>query len=427
MKDIIKKTRKLISPTYHWSTELVARKAEGVYVDCTDGKRYVDFTCGIAVNNIGHRPPRVVEAAKAQLDALIHSGGSFIYEPIVKLAEKLEEITPRGIDSFFFSNAGAEVVEGALKLARYASGKQNIIAFTGAFHGRTLGTISLTSSSAKYRKHYGPFLGSVYHVPYPYCYRCLLGQNPQTCGLECFNLVEYTLERLSPPEDTAAFVIEPIQGEGGYIVPPAEYLTNLRDLCNRTGILLILDEVQSGMGRTCRWFACEHFGVTPDIMTVAKALASGMPLSALGARRELMEKWPVGAHGTTFGGNPVSCAAALATIETIESEDLLTKAAEKADKTMRLLKKLEAEQDRVGEVRGIGLMIGIEFVKPDGCPDSELCESVIRHLQENGYLLISCGTYGNVIRFIPPLTAPMELIERAIELITEAVEKHSQG
>jgi len=283
MEDVVGKAEKLISPAYHWSTKLVAKRAEGVYVDCTDGNRYVDFTCGIAVSNIGHCPPKVVEAAKAQLERLIHSGGSFLYESVVALAEKLQEITPEGIDSFFFSNAGAEVVEGAVKLARYVSGKQNIIAFTGAFHGRTLGAISLTSSNAKYRKHYGPFLGSIYHVPYPYCYRCPLGLKRDGCALECFNLIEYTLERLSPPEDTAAFIIEPIQGEGGYVVPPAEYLQNLRKLCDDTGILLILDEVQTGMGRTCRWFACDHFGIAPDTMTIAKALASGMPLSALGA------------------------------------------------------------------------------------------------------------------------------------------------
>ena len=425
MDEIVRKVKELISPAYHWSTELVATKADGVYVECTDGKRYVDFTCGIAVSNIGHCPPKVVEAAKAQLDTLIHSGGSFIYEPVVRLAEKLKKITPEGIDCFFFSNAGAEVVEGAVKLARYASGKPNIIAFAGAFHGRTLGAISLTSSNAKYRKHYGPFLGGIYHVPYPYCYRCPLGQKRESCGLACFGLVEYTLERLSPPEDTAAFIIEPIQGEGGYIVPPADYLKNLRELCDKHGIYLILDEVQSGMGRTCRWFACEHFEIAPDIMTIAKALASGMPISALGARREIMDKWPTGAHGTTFGGNPVSCAAAIATIETIEEQNLLEEGAKKAEVAMKLLKQLEAESDRIGEVRGLGLMIGIEFVKPDGAPDEKLCEAVIKHLEQNGFLLISCGTYGNVIRFIPPLITPVELIEKSVELIAEAVRKNA--
>lgn len=425
MRDIVKKATALITPAYHWASDVVATKAYGVYVEAQDGKKYVDFTCGIAVTNIGHCPPKVVEAAKSQLEKFLHSGGTFYHEPVVKLAEKLKEITPDGIDMFFFSNAGAEVVEGAIKLARYVSRKPNIIGFTGSFHGRTMGAVSLTSSAGKYRRHYQPLLGGIYHVPYPYCYRCPLGLKRKTCELECFGLVEYTLEHLSPIEDTAAFIIEPVLGEGGYVVPPKEYLQKLRELCDKTGIYLIFDEVQTGMGRTCKWFASEHFGVAPDIMTIAKAIASGLPLSALGAKASIMKKWPVGVHGTTFGGNPVSCVAALATIETIESENLLEEGMKKANKVMKWLRDLQKETDRIGDVRGLGLMIGIEFVKPDGSPDQELCDKVVKHLYENGYLILTCGLYRNVIRYIPPLITPLDLLERSVELIREGVKKYS--
>ncbi|MBI3592793.1 MAG: aspartate aminotransferase family protein, partial [Nitrospirae bacterium] len=369
--DLRQRARGFLSPALVIHTNILIKKARGIYVEDVDGRRYMDFTSGLATTNTGHNHPKVVEAIKRQAEAFIHSGCMFYYEPLANLPEMLKKVTPPGLDMFFFSNSGAEAVEGAIKLARLYTERQGIIAFSGAFHGRTFGAASLTTSNMRYRRNYHPFLPSVYHSPYPYCYRCYLGQRPETCSMECYEYLERLFKYLVPPEEVACIIIEPVLGEGGYVVPPLEFLRNLRVLCERWGILLILDEVQSGMGRTGRWFASEHSGIVPDIMTVAKGIASGMPLSAVVSKKEIMSRWPPGSHGTTFGGNPVSCAAAIATLEVIEEEGLLGNAMTVGNYAMEILSSIKERNSCIGDVRGLGLMIGIEFVKDGKEPYTE--------------------------------------------------------
>ncbi len=322
--DFNKKAKGLLTPALVFHTDINAKSAKGLYVRARDGRRYMDFTSGLAVANLGHCHPAVVKAAQGQAGKLIHSGCIFRCESEVALAGRLKRITPAGIEMFFFSNSGAEAVEGAIKLARFYTGRQGIIAFTGGFHGRTFGALSLTSSAARYRKLYHPLLPSVFHAPYPYCYRCPMGKNRAACSIDCFEYLRNKILRHQiTPEEVACVVIEPVLGEGGYFVPPADYMKKLKGLCEKEGILFIADEVQTGFGRTGKWFACEHFDIRPDVMVMAKGIASGFPLSAFGASKRIMSKWPPGAHGTTFGGNPVSCAAACATIDAIEKEKIL--------------------------------------------------------------------------------------------------------
>ncbi len=419
--EVIKKAREFLTPALVFHTEIVVKKARGLMVEDVDGKTYMDFTSGLATTNIGHCPPSVVEAAKAQLDRLIHTGCIYYSEPAVELAEKLTRITPDGIDTFFFSNSGTEAVEGALKLARFATGRQGIIAFTRCFHGRTLGALSLTSSSARYRRNYHPLLPSVFHSPYPYCYRCPLGQDPTTCSMECFDYLENLLKHLITPREVACVIMEPVLGEGGYVVPPRDFVKRLRKLCTDNGILFIADEVQTGFGRTGRWFACEHFEVVPDIITMAKAIASGLPLGALASTRELMKKWSPGAHGTTFGGNPVSCAASSATIDTIEKEGLLENARTVGDFALAKLKNMQKKYLPIGDVRGLGLMIGVEFVKEDRSPDAGLLEKVLKRCLEKGLILVECGDDKNVFRLMPPLTVKKAEMEKALTIFEAAV------
>jgi len=420
-KDLIDSARQLLTPALVFHTNIVVKRAEGLYVESVDGKRYMDFSSGLATTNIGHCPPRVVETARGQIERLIHSGGIFYYDSEIELAEKLRKITPGDLNMFFFSNSGAEAVEGAIKLARFITGRQGIIAFTGAFHGRTLGAISLTTSTARYRRNYHPLLPSIFHAPYPYCYRCFLGQRLDTCSMDCLEYLKRILLHEVSPEEVAAMIIEPVLGEGGYVVPPKDYLKELRGLSTRHGILLIADEVQTGFGRTGRWFACEHFGIVPDIMTVAKGIASGFPLSAVVSTPGLMSRWPPGAHGTTFGGNPVSCAAAIATIETIEGENLLERATSLGEYVLRYLKGMQGRYPCIGDVRGLGLMIGIEFVKEDGSPDGELCKRVCQRCEEKGLILIECGVDKNIIRFMPPLITTQGEMEEALDIFEEVL------
>lgn len=426
--DLAKKAKGLLTPALVFHTDINAKSAKGVYVHAEDGKRYMDFTSGLAAANIGHCHPAVVKAAQEQTGKLIHSGCIFRYESEVALAQKLKRITPAGIEMFFFSNSGAEAVEGAIKLARFYTGRQGIIAFTGGFHGRTFGALSLTSSAAKYRKLYHPLLPSVFHAPYPYCYRCPMGKNRATCRVDCFEyLRNKILRHLITPDEVACVVIEPVLGEGGYFVPPADYMKKLKDLCAKEGILFIADEVQTGFGRTGKWFACEHFGIRPDIMVMAKGIASGFPLSAIGASKRIMSKWPPGAHGTTFGGNPVSCAAACATIDTIEKDNILNNAQEVG---AYALKRLKAMQSRcpakgvippIGDVRGLGLMIGVEFAQSDGSPDKALLDRVMKRCLQKGLIIVECGVDKNVARFMPPLVTTKAQMSAALGIFEEAL------
>jgi 4-aminobutyrate aminotransferase len=420
-EDLIKRTQRLIAPSLVIHSDIVVKKAQGIYLEDVGGKRYLDFTSGLAVVNVGHNHPRVVGAVKRQAEDLMHAGCMFYYEPLVEYPELLGQITPPGLASFFFSNSGAEAIEGALKLARYYTGRQGILAFTGAFHGRTLGALSLTASNTTYRNRYAPLLPLVYHAPYPYCYRCAANREPDTCSLECFEHVEIILKNLIAPEEVACAVIEPVLGEGGYVVPPARYLRRLRELCDREGILLILDEVQSGMGRTGKWFASEHFGISPDIMTMAKGIANGMPLSAVVSSEKIMAEWVPSAHGTTFGGNPVSLSAATATLKVIKEEELLENAASVGSFALERLNAIKDRYPAIGDVRGLGLMIGVEFVKNAKEPDGAIVEKIIRNCLQRGLLLIECGGDKNVLRLIPPLIITRDEMARGLDILEEAI------
>lgn len=419
--NLISRAKRLLTPSLVFHTKIVVKRAEGLYVESVDGERYMDFSSGLATTNIGHCPPKVTEAVKRQIERLIHSGGIFYYDSEIELAERLRMVTPGGLNMFFFSNSGAEAVEGAIKLARFVTGRQGIIAFTGAFHGRTMGAISLTTSTARYRRNYHPLLPSIFRAPYPYCYRCFMGQDRETCSMDCFEYLKRMLRHEIDPEEVAAVIIEPILGEGGYVVPPKDYLKELRELSTQHGILLIADEVQTGFGRTGRWFACEGFEIVPDIMTIAKGIASGFPLSAVVSTPEIMSRWSPGAHGTTFGGNPVSCVAAIATIETIEEERLLERATSTGGYALNRLKEIQGRYPSIGDARGLGLMIGIEFVKEDGSPDGELCKRVCQRCEEKGLILVECGVDKNIIRFMPPLITTQGEMEEALDIFEESL------
>lgn len=422
MTDMLSRSRAVIAPSLAFVTDIHAVKAEGAWITSSDGKRYLDFSSGLAVANIGHNHPAVVAAAKAQIDSFIHTSDVYRTEPMVALAEKIGTIAPPGLASCFFSNSGAEVVDGAIKLARFVTGRQGIVAFTGAFHGRTLGAVSLTTSNVKYRRRTHPLLPAVYHADFPYCFRCPASRDRDACVLECRADLERIFKTVIPPEEVAAVIIEPIQGEGGYVPAPAEYLKHLRETCDRHGIMLIFDEIQCGMGRTGRFFACQHANVAPDVLLIAKGIASGFPLSAIVAQPETMEKWSPGAHGTTFGGNPVACAAALATIDVIEREGLLGRAASLGRRAAGRLVDLSRRFSIIGDVRGPGLMIGIEFVKEDGSPNPEACRKVRSACQERGLVLIDCGRDKHVIRFIPPLIATDAEMDQALDIFGTALD-----
>ncbi|GAB4269789.1 MAG: aspartate aminotransferase family protein [Deferrisomatales bacterium] len=414
--------RDLLTPALVIHTDLTVRRARGVYLEDDRGRRYLDFTAGLATTNVGHNHPKVVAAVRRQAEALLHGGCIFYHEPLLELCEALARVLPPGLERFFFGNSGAEAVEGAIKLARFHTGRQGVLAFAPSFHGRTLGALSLTASSARYRRGYAPLVPSVHHAPYPYCYRCPLGHDgPEACGLACWEYLEWVVRHLVAPEELACAVVEPVLGEGGYAVPPPDFLRRLRDFCDRHGVLLVLDEVQSGMGRTGRWLAAEHFGVVPDVVVLAKGIASGLPLSAVVSTPEIMDGWPPGAHGTTFGGNPVSCAAAVATVAVIEEEGLLEHAAAMGRRALDRLGRMEVEHPCIGEVRGLGLMIGVEFARLGKEPFPEAVERILKHCLARGLVLLECGTHKSVLRLAPPLVVGEEELDRALDILEEAV------
>jgi 4-aminobutyrate aminotransferase len=418
---IVARSAKVFTPAFHTYHSIAIGRGEGCRVIDQDGKSYLDCASGLAVLNIGHNHPRVMERVSRQMPDFVHTGGVFLNEVTVEAAELLTSITPPSLDMLFFSNSGAEAVEGAIKLARHVTGRQGIIAFSGAFHGRTLGALSLTSSNCRYRERYHPLLPSVYHAPYPFCHHCLFGCLNSGCTLACLGYLEDMLRHYISPAEMAAIIIEPILGEGGYSPAPADFLTGLRQLCDKHGILLIFDEVQSGMGRSGEWFAAQSYGVTPDILTVAKGIASGFPLSAVVSRSELMERWPTWAHGTTFGGNPVSCAAAIATIETIRDEGLLQRCCQLGATTLDRLRLLQKQHPLIADVRGRGLMIGMELAQPDGNPASAACNKILQECLERGLIIINCGAERNIIRFIPPLTISNGELDQALGIFGEAL------
>jgi 4-aminobutyrate aminotransferase len=408
---------------------LLADRAEGVYLYGRDGRRYLDFLAGFGACNAGHNHPRIVAAAREQMERMVHAPvGVIAHEPLLRLAWELRQITPGQADTFFFGNSGSEAVDGALKLARYAAERPAIIAFLGGFHGRTMGSVAVTTSKVKYRAGHGPLLPDVYFARFPYPYRSSAPEE-EACVQESLEDIERLFEYVVAPDEVAAFLVEPIQGEGGYVIPPRSWLAALRDICDRHGILLIFDEVQTGFGRTGEWFAAQAFDVEPDIVCMAKGIANGFQLGAIGARREIMGKWGAASHGTTYGGNPIACAAALATLDVIREEGLLENTRVQGDYMLDVLDELKTEVPTVGDVRGIGMMIAVEFIEPgtDKEPNGEVVRRILDRALEDGLLLYPCGHWTQTIRLIPSLTITREQVDEGLDIFRRAVLAESAG
>jgi len=419
---LIKRDSAVISPSYPRSYPFVMDHGKGCEVWDVDGNRFLDFMAGIAVLSTGHAHPKVVKAIQEQAEKFIHISSDFYHEKWIALAEKLDEIAPFQESAVsFMTNSGTEAVETAIKLARYHTGRTNFIGFTGAFHGRTMGAITFTASKAVYHRGFYPLMSGVVHAPYPNPYRPVLERkHGEDYGETVVRYIEeQILGHILPPDEVAGILVEPIQGEGGYIVPPPGFFPALRKLCDKYGILLIADEVQSGMGRTGKWWAIEHFETEPDIFTTAKGIASGMPLGACVARKSVMT-WERGAHGNTYGGNPLACAAALATIELLEQE-YLQNAAEAGRYLLDALHEIQTRHPSIGDVRGIGLMIGVEFVldRKTKEPAKDLTERIVQLAFERGLLLLSCGK--SVIRIAPPLCITRPEIDEGLRIFEEAI------
>jgi 4-aminobutyrate aminotransferase len=421
-KAIIERDSRVVSTSYTRGYPFVMARGEGAMVEDVDGNRFLDCAAGIAVNSTGHSHPRVVAAIVDQAQKFLHmSGTDFYYEPQVQLAEAFDEIAPfDGPKRSFFSNSGTEAIEAAIKLARYSTKRQGVIAFLGSFHGRTMGSLAATSSRAIQRRGFGPPLSGTYHAPYATCYRCPVGRQPATCQAECLDFLEdQILVHLVSPDEVAAVLVEAIQGEGGYVVPAPQFHQRLRELTRRHGILLVIDEVQSGMGRTGKMFGIEHFGVQPDVVAVAKGVASGLPLGVTTARAEVMT-WPPGSHASTFGGNPVAAAAALATIDLLRTS-LMANAAEVGAHMMDLLRGLKEKHPIIGDVRGRGLMIGIELVRDRTTKARATTERdrVVEACFSRGLLVLGAGP--NAIRLSPPLVLTRAQARTAVEILDEAI------
>ena len=421
-KKLIKLDKSYVSPSYTRVYPLVVDKAKGLWVHDVDGNLFLDFTAGIAVNATGHCHPQVVKAIQNQAQRLLHmSGTDFYYTPQIILAEKLASLVPgQGTKRVYFGNSGAEAVEAAFKLARWHTKRELNIAFFGAFHGRTMGALSLTASKTVQKKHYNPLVPGITHIPYAYCYRCAYNLTYPKCGLYCVHWVEDTLFRTTvPAEEVAAIFVEPIQGEGGYIVPPPEFHKELHKIAKKYGILYVADEVQSGMGRTGKMFAMQHFGVAADIIALAKGIASGLPLGAMIAPAKIMN-WEAGSHASTFGGNPLSCQAAMVTIELLEN-NLMKNAASQGERLLKGLAALQKTYECMGDVRGKGLMAAVELVKDreTKAPATDWRDRIIKNTFEKGLLLLGCGV--NSIRFCPSLTVTAGEIDVGLTIFEEAV------
>jgi 4-aminobutyrate aminotransferase len=419
---LIERDARVVSPSYTRGYPLVIDRASGCEVQDVDGNVFLDCAAGIAVNSTGHSHPDVVKAMHDQAQRFLHmSGTDFYYEPQVRLGEELAAVAPMqgGVKSFF-GNSGTEAIEASLKLARFATGRPNFIAFLGGFHGRTLGALALTASKTVHRHRLGPFMPGVFHAPYADCYRCPLGLKSENCEAECLDYIDHELfMHVVSPDEVAAVVIEPIQGEGGYVVAPDQFLRRLRELTTKHGILIIDDEVQSGMGRTGKMFAIEFSGVQPDIVAIAKGIASGMPMGVATSRADLMS-WPPGTHASTFGGNPVSCAAALVTIRLLK-EQLMKNAADVGAHLMAGLKNLMSKHTLIGDVRGRGLMIGVELVRDRQTKEraSEERDAVVNGAFKRGLLILGAGK--NSVRFSPPLVLTRAEADVAIRIFDEAL------
>ncbi|WP_017578130.1 aspartate aminotransferase family protein [Nocardiopsis kunsanensis] len=411
-----------LSPVLKQATPVLAARGEGVHIYDEDGRRFLDFTAGIGVTSTGHCHPKVVAAAQEQVGTLIHGQYTTVmHRPLLRLTERLGEVLPEGLDQLFYVNSGSEAVEAALRLARQATGRQNAIVFTGSFHGRTMGAASLTTSGTKIRAGIGPLMPGVVVSPFPHAYR--LGMTEAEAVDHALREFDYQLATTTAPKDTAAVFIEPVLGEGGYVPAPDAFMQGLRERADQHGFLLVADEVQTGFGRTGTFWGHEHSGVRPDIVITAKGLASGFPLSAIAAPASIMEKaWP-GSQGGTYGGNAVACAAALATLDVIQEENLVDNVAAQGERLRQGLEKIGSVRPEIGDVRGRGLMLASEFVTADGAPDGAAASRAQQAAAQNGLLLLTCGPQGNVVRMIPPLIVNGEQVDSALELWAASVEE----
>ncbi|NIP67073.1 acetyl ornithine aminotransferase family protein [Candidatus Bathyarchaeota archaeon] len=424
-RELVKKDEAVISPSYVRFYPLVIDSGKGSILKDVDGNEYIDFNSGLVCLNVGHLHPKVVEGIKSQCERFLHySNTDFYYKEVVDLAGKLSGISPgRFKKRVYFGNSGTEAVEAAAKVSKWHTRNHQFIAFTGAFHGRTLGSLAFTASKPVQKRYFFPMLPGVTHVPYPYCYRCPFKLSYPDCDYWCVDFIdELILQKYVPPKEVAAIIFEPIQGEGGYVVPPEGYFQRLKKLADKYHLLLIDDEIQAGMGRTGKWFAIEHWNVEPDIVCAAKAVASGLPLGATVARARIMD-WEGGSHASTFGGNPLACRAALAVIDVIEEENLLEKAAKQGDYILKRLEDLKEECGIIGDVRGKGLMIGIEVVEDEETkePGRDKAKEIMMRCWRRGIALITCGV--STIRIAPPLNITRELIEAGIEIIEDVVKE----
>ena len=411
---------KHLSPVWTHLTDIVVDHAEGCYLYATDGRKMLDFTCGIGVTNTGHCHPKVVEAIRQQAGLLIHGQVNLVvHKPLLELVDELRTVLPSTLDGFFFSNSGAEAVEGALKLARHATGRPNVIVVQGSFHGRTNATMAMTTSKNSYKIGYQPLMPGVYVTPFPYALR--YGWDEEKASQWCLDELELLLMTQLAPQETAAIFIEPIIGEGGYLVPPKTFMKGLHELTQKHGILLVADEVQSGFGRTGKWFGYQHFEIEPDIMTVAKGIASGMPISGVISRLELMSKWIPGSHGGTYGGNAVAAAAAVATIRTIKEEKIIENVVARGAQLKAGLAHLQEKYPQIADVRGLGLMVGTEFRDAHGKPDKKTTKAVQAECLSRQMMLLTAGPWDNTIRWIPPLVVTESQMNEALNIFESAL------
>ncbi|MGO3041973.1 aminotransferase class III-fold pyridoxal phosphate-dependent enzyme [Ancrocorticia populi] len=414
--------RQFLSPVLTQATAVVAQSGQGSYLTDTEGRRYIDWVQGIAVNALGHCYPSVVEAATTQIAQIMTGSFNLVgYEQTGELARRIAEIAPGDLSTTFFTNSGAEATDAALKLARTATGRPGIIAFKGSFHGRTIGATSVTGSAANYRSSYEPLMGSVYFSTFPAEEQCSPGLDAKGRAAFALDQLEQVLEYLVAPESVAAIIVEPVQGEGGYVVPDASFLQGLRKICTQHGMLLIFDEVQSGYGRTGKMFASEHFQVAPDIMTLGKALAGGLPMSAVVSTRNIMDKWISGTHGSTFGGNPVCAATGLAVLDAFEKEDVLARSASQGEYMRSQLEEICADSSIVSQVRGLGMMLAVKLTHPDGQIGGDLATRIRALCCERGLLLLGCGTNHDCVRIIAPLVVDRETVDEGLAILRDVI------
>ncbi|MBB3663988.1 4-aminobutyrate aminotransferase [Prauserella sediminis] len=409
-----------LSPLLKQATPVVVDHGEGAYLYDTDGRRHLDFTAGIGVTSTGHCHPRVVAAAQEQVGKLVHGQYTTVmHKPLLELSERLGDVLPTGLDSLFFANSGSEAVEAALRLARQATGRPNVVVFQGGFHGRTVATATMTTSGTRFSAGISPLMGGVHMAPFPFAYH--YGWDEKTATDFALRELDYLFATATAPGETAAFFIEPMLGEGGYVPANPEFMAGLRERADEHGILLVVDEIQTGFGRTGKFWGHDHFGVRPDVITIAKGLASGFPLSGIAASADLMAKAFPGSQGGTYGGNAVSCAAAVATLDVIRDENLVANAAERGEQLLAGARAVAEKTPAIGDVRGLGLLVGSEFTTADGKPDNATAQAAQKLAAERGLLMLTCGAYMNVVRMIPPLVVTSEQVDEALEIWADVV------